>query len=116
MDNLVSILKTSVGITTFHIVISLLPPTQGLNIDVRNRILRHVQNWAIALEGKPQFLYINTVYKSLQKEGLVVPPLHACTASDTLRSPSQSRLRIPAKRPRTSSRCNDRHSNSTRMD
>ena len=57
----------------------ILTPSQVLNIDVKNRILRYLQNWAIALEGKPQFLYINTAYKTLQKEGLLVSFLHACT-------------------------------------
>jgi hypothetical protein len=104
-----------VGIT-FPYRYFILTPSQGLNIDVKNRILRHVQNWAIALEGKPQFLYINTVYKTLQKEGLVVPSSTPVPAADTLPCPSRCRLRVPAKRPCTSNRCNDRHSDSTRMD
>ncbi|KAG8820956.1 Vacuolar protein-sorting-associated protein 27 [Serendipita sp. 399] len=40
MDNLVSIVKIL-----------------GLNIDVKNRMLRFIQNWAMALEGKPEFSY-----------------------------------------------------------
>ena len=80
MDNLVSVLKMPVGTATFHVVIHSYPG-QGLNIDVKNRILRHVQNWAIALEGKPQFLYITTIYRTLQKEGPVVPLLYVSTCS-----------------------------------
>lgn len=68
MDNLVSILKIPVRQIppATHISLTLL---QGLNIDVKNRILRHLQNWAIALEGKPLFSYVNQVYKTLGKEG-----------------------------------------------
>jgi hepatocyte growth factor-regulated tyrosine kinase substrate len=52
MDNLVSILKQP-----------------GLNMDVKNKILRLVQNWALAFEGKAQLVYVPTVYKELQSEG-----------------------------------------------
>jgi growth factor-regulated tyrosine kinase substrate len=53
MDNLVSILKIPV-----------------LNIDVKNNILRLVQNWSIAFEGKPTLSYPGQVYKTLQSEGM----------------------------------------------
>ena len=52
MDNLVSILKIPV-----------------LNLDVKNAILRYVQNWAVAFEGKPSLSYVCQVYKQLQHEG-----------------------------------------------
>jgi hepatocyte growth factor-regulated tyrosine kinase substrate len=52
MDNLVSILKI---------------PT--LNHDVKNNILRYIQNWSLAFEGKPALSYANTVYKTLTSEG-----------------------------------------------
>lgn len=53
MDNLVSILKIPV-----------------LNIDVKNNILRLVQNWSIAFEGKPALSYVGQVYKNLTNEGV----------------------------------------------
>jgi growth factor-regulated tyrosine kinase substrate len=52
MDNLVSILKIP-----------------ALNIEVKNNILRLVQNWSIAFEGKPQLSYAGQVYKNLMNEG-----------------------------------------------
>ncbi|KAI0757557.1 ubiquitin binding protein [Daedaleopsis nitida] len=57
MDNLVSILKI---------------PT--LNHDVKNKILRLVQDWAIAFEGKPSLSYTGEVYRTLQREGFNFPP------------------------------------------
>lgn len=52
MDNLTSILKIP-----------------ALNNDVKNKILRLVQNWAIAFEGKPNLSYVGEAYKTLQNEG-----------------------------------------------
>lgn len=52
MDNLVSILKMP-----------------GLNMDVKNKILRHVQNWALSFEAKPVLHYVPQVYKELKSEG-----------------------------------------------
>ena len=52
IDNLVSILKVPV-----------------LNHDVKSNILRLVQNWSIAFEGKPALSYIGQVYKTLINEG-----------------------------------------------
>jgi hypothetical protein len=52
MDNLTSLLKSP-----------------GLNIDVKNKILRYVQNWALAFEGRSNLSYVGTVYKELQSEG-----------------------------------------------
>ncbi len=53
MDNLVSILKMP-----------------ALNLDVKNAILRHVQNWSVAFEGKPSLGYVGQVYKTLGQEGV----------------------------------------------
>ena len=52
LDNLVSILKVPV-----------------LNHDVKTSILRLVQNWSIAFEGKPALSYTGQVYKTLINEG-----------------------------------------------
>lgn len=52
MDNLVSILKIP-----------------NLNLDVKNMILRLIQNWSIAFEGKSNLSYVGQVYKTLKKEG-----------------------------------------------
>ncbi|KAI0735826.1 hypothetical protein C8Q76DRAFT_766096 [Earliella scabrosa] len=65
MDNLVSILKMP-----------------GLNHDVKSKILRLVQDWAIAFEGKPSLSYVGEVYRTLQREGFNFPPRDpAVTAS-----------------------------------
>ena len=52
MDNLVSILKIPV-----------------LNLDVKKAILRYIQNWSVAFEGKQSLSYVGQVYKQLQSEG-----------------------------------------------
>lgn len=52
MDNLVSILKIPI-----------------LNIDVKNKILRLVQNWSVAFEGKVALSYVGHVYKNLKADG-----------------------------------------------
>lgn len=52
MDNLTSILK--------------LP---ALNREVKDRMLKVVQIWAIAFEGKSSLSYVPEVYKTLQREG-----------------------------------------------
>ena len=52
MDNLVSILKMP-----------------ALNYEVKNKILRLVQDWATAFEGKPSLSYVGEVYRTLQREG-----------------------------------------------
>ena len=41
-----------------------------LNTDVKQRLLRVIQNWAVSFESKPIGKYTNEVYKTLQKEGL----------------------------------------------
>ncbi|CCM03708.1 uncharacterized protein FIBRA_05854 [Fibroporia radiculosa] len=52
MDNLVSILRMPV-----------------LNHDVKSKILRLVQNWALAFEGKSSLTYVGDIYKALKNEG-----------------------------------------------
>ncbi|TDL22304.1 ubiquitin binding protein [Rickenella mellea] len=65
MDNLVSILKM---------------PT--LNHEVKTKMLRLIQNWAVAFEGKPALGYVGQVYKTLKNEGFAFPP-QDLTASST---------------------------------
>ncbi|KAI5120870.1 hypothetical protein M0805_008242 [Coniferiporia weirii] len=67
MDNLVSILKIPV-----------------LNLDVKNKILRLIQNWAIAFEGKPSLAYVGQVYKTLASEGYNFPPKDLASASSAM--------------------------------
>ncbi|KAJ6498086.1 vacuolar sorting-associated protein Vps27 [Mycena vitilis] len=67
MDNLVSILKIPV-----------------LNIDVKNNILRLVQNWSIAFEGKPTLGYVGQVYKTLTTEGFKFPPKDLALANSAM--------------------------------
>ena len=52
MDNLVSILKQP-----------------ALNHDVKTKILRLAQNWAISFEGRSHLNYVGEVYRTLQREG-----------------------------------------------
>ena len=63
MDNLVSILKIPV-----------------LNLDVKNAILRYIQNWAVASEGKLALSYVGQVYRTLQSEGKPLPIIIAPVA------------------------------------
>nr|GAT55324.1 predicted protein [Mycena chlorophos] len=67
MDNLVSILKIPM-----------------LNIDVKNHILRAVQNWSVAFEGKPALSYVGTVYKTLTSEGFKFPPKDMSMANSAM--------------------------------
>ncbi|KAF7306314.1 Vacuolar protein sorting-associated protein 27 [Mycena indigotica] len=67
MDNLVSILKIPI-----------------LNLEVKNNILRLVQNWSIAFEGKPSLSYVSTVYKTLTSEGFKFPPKDLSLANSAM--------------------------------
>ncbi|KAI0369887.1 ubiquitin binding protein [Pilatotrama ljubarskyi] len=67
MDNLVSILKM---------------PT--LNHDVKNKMLRLIQDWAIAFEGKPSLSYVGEVFKTLQREGYNFPPRDPALTSSAM--------------------------------
>jgi len=60
MDNLVSILKIP-----------------ALNHDVKESILRLVQNWSVAFEGKSSLKYVGQVYQTLTKEG-THPKVRSC--------------------------------------
>ncbi|KAF9507322.1 hypothetical protein BS47DRAFT_1422197, partial [Hydnum rufescens UP504] len=64
MDNLVSILKIP-----------------GVNSDVKQKILRLIQNWALAFESKTGLGYATEVYKALQKDGFSFPPKDVVAAS-----------------------------------
>ena len=55
MDNLLSILNI-----------------QNLNHEVKTAILRLIQNWGIAFEGKPNLNYVVQFYKDRQKEGTCI--------------------------------------------
>ncbi|KAI9065794.1 ubiquitin binding protein [Trametes sanguinea] len=67
MDNLVSILKMP-----------------ALNHDVKNKMLRLIQDWAIAFEGKPGLSYVGEVYKTLQREGYKFPPRDPALTSSAM--------------------------------
>ncbi|KAJ3515653.1 hypothetical protein NLJ89_g1623 [Agrocybe chaxingu] len=67
MDNLVSILKIPV-----------------LNHEVKNTILRLVQNWSVAFEGKPNLNYVSQVYKTLTNEGYKFPPKDLAVANSAM--------------------------------
>ncbi|KAJ8487448.1 hypothetical protein ONZ45_g14333 [Pleurotus djamor] len=67
MDNLVSILKIP-----------------ALNLDVKNSLLRHIQNWSIAFEGKPSLGYVGQVYKTLLNEGFKFPPKDLAVANSAM--------------------------------
>ncbi|TFK71731.1 ubiquitin binding protein [Pluteus cervinus] len=67
MDNLVSILKIP-----------------ALNLDVKNTILRLVQNWSVAFEGKPSLGYVGQVYRTLMNEGFKFPPKDMAVANSAM--------------------------------
>ncbi|KAG6874136.1 hypothetical protein C0995_005552 [Termitomyces sp. Mi166 len=67
MDNLVSILRIP-----------------GLHHDVKQNILRLIQNWSIAFEGKPSLAYVGQVYKTLLHEGFNFPPKDLSLANSAM--------------------------------
>ncbi|KAF9645026.1 ubiquitin binding protein [Thelephora ganbajun] len=67
MDNLVSILKFP-----------------ALNSQVKVKILRLVQNWASAFEGKPTLGYVSQVYRTLKSEGFSFPPQDPASTSSAM--------------------------------
>ena len=93
MDNLTSILKMP-----------------GLNYDVKNKILRLVQNWAIAFEGKNNLGYVGEVYRILQNEGT----MHFSRPAE-LDSPP-SRFQLPTTRPNSNDICDGRHADCSGVD
>jgi len=52
IDNIVSILRVP-----------------GLNHAVKSAILQHIQNWALAFDGKPNLAYVGQIYKTLKSDG-----------------------------------------------
>ena len=93
MDNLVSILKIP-----------------ALNHDVKNKILRLIQNWSIAFEGRTNLSYVGEVYKTLQHEGAWAVLLSMMLALTILR------VQLPAARPCSHKLGDGRHPDSPRMD
>ncbi|CAE6459425.1 unnamed protein product [Rhizoctonia solani] len=57
MDNMVSILKQP-----------------ALNYEVKSKMLRLIQNWALAFESKPSLGYVPEVYRLLKNQGYNFPP------------------------------------------
>lgn len=76
IDNLVSILKIP-----------------ALNLDVKNSMLRYIQNWSTSFEGKPALAYVGQTYKTLTYEG----PSNPFDA----RSTTKSHIQASRSRPRT---------------
>lgn len=98
MDNLSSMLKM-----------------QTLNLDVKEKLLRYIQTWAIATDGKPSLSYVSQTYRSLKGEGA---PILFMTIFRTP-TPTYSaciRLHLPAGRPQSREQGYGRHADCTRMD
>jgi len=43
----------------------------GINYDVKTKILEEVQIWALAFEGRPHLSYVKTTFSKLKSEGTV---------------------------------------------
>lgn len=67
VDNLVSILKVP-----------------AVNYLVKAGILKYIQNWALAFEGKPSLSYMGQVYKALKSEGFQFPPKDLALANSAM--------------------------------
>ncbi|VDC07032.1 unnamed protein product [Peniophora sp. CBMAI 1063] len=57
MDNLSSLLRSP-----------------SINGQVKSKLLRFIQNWALAFGQKPQLAYAGTVYRELKRDGFDFPP------------------------------------------
>lgn len=95
MDNLVSILHT-----------------KDLNYEVKNKMLRLIQNWSVAFEGKYTLGYVGQVYKELKSSGEFMV-LYYVKLSLTY---FNGRVLVPTKRPNRCQFCHDRYINGSRMD
>lgn len=93
MDNFVSILKM---------------PT--LNHDVKTKILRLIQNWALAFEGKPALGYVGEVHRTLQREGMSLAFIHVMPLN------AVARLHVPSSRPCCDEFSHGGHSDCSRVD
>ena len=67
MDNLVSLLKAY--------------GSAAINDEVKSKILELIQNWASAAEGRPNLIYIQEVYRTLQRERFHFPPKQTVASS-----------------------------------
>ncbi|KAF9074014.1 hypothetical protein BDP27DRAFT_1288432 [Rhodocollybia butyracea] len=67
VDNLVSILRMD-----------------HLNLEVKNTILRLLQTWSIAFEGKPSLGYVAQACKTLHNEGFKFPPKDLTAANSAM--------------------------------
>ena len=47
----------------------------SLNRDVKNKVLRCIQTWAISFKGKYNLGYVEQVYKTLKAEGKIYAKL-----------------------------------------
>ncbi|KDQ17517.1 hypothetical protein BOTBODRAFT_29697 [Botryobasidium botryosum FD-172 SS1] len=67
MDNLVSLLKVP-----------------ALHFEVKNKMLKLIQDWSLLFENKPTLGYVTEVYKMLKKEGFTFPPVNASIATSAM--------------------------------
>jgi hepatocyte growth factor-regulated tyrosine kinase substrate len=101
MDNLTSILKMP-----------------ALNLEVKNTILRLIQNWSVAFEGKPALSYVGQVYKTLLNEGAQFPSLlrNVLVRRLTHASHQTRRLQVSAQGPDSSQLGYGRYADRARVD
>lgn len=74
----------------------LMTHAKAMNQDVKQKVLRLVQNWAVAFESKPTLAYAGEVYRQLQREGADFLPgetVHPDPPSQASASPLRTLLR-----------------------